>query len=348
MIRVGKFLALMSLFHLGSSGCATVLVERTAQAYFEQGAQWGQKLRGQNFSHKRKAATNLDPNYIQIVCLSVTQRLLSPDRAQKILRDNNITRNDIDIDFVYALYRDGSLDYFNVHNDLKTALKKGFREGYTERTADLVLGPHLAVAAACIGKRTALDFIDVIETFESEWTRAIRETMNTFIVLISEGSQTDRSRFIKEFVDVYNPKYLDTREKLCRGKQLPLLSEGGTHVGYEDSGALDIPKTNALKVGLYGHVFVVMGDELGRRYSTNLISRSELIDLLRRARPALMEHQDRHQEFLCKFIDSFMKQNPAVEPVVLTRILDEAGYKARADCTRHLRKRQQTARSRCE
>jgi hypothetical protein len=54
-------------------------------------------------------------------------------------------------------------------------------------------------------------------------------------------------------------------------------------------GALDIPAPESLKAEIYQQTFKVMGDEWGRRFSTNLIKRDELVDLLRRSKTALQE-----------------------------------------------------------
>jgi len=107
-----------------------------------------------------------------------------------------------------------------------------------------------------------------------------------FITLISEGSQADREKFIKEFIDVYNEKYASTQKMLKKGGFITQTSEGGTllHIDYSKGktlGALDIPEPKILQKEIYHQAFKVMGDELGRRFSTNLIKRPDLVDLLR-------------------------------------------------------------------
>jgi hypothetical protein len=57
---------------------------------------------------------------------------------------------------------EGGLDFFWIHADLKDAFKKGYRMGYQDRTADLVLGPYLTEAAAMIGGNSASNFVEVV------------------------------------------------------------------------------------------------------------------------------------------------------------------------------------------
>jgi len=69
---------------------------------------------------------------------------------------------------------EGSLDFFWVRSDLKDAFKKGYRLGYQDRTADLVLGPYLTEAAAKIGGDSACNFVFVVSTFENSWADGLR------------------------------------------------------------------------------------------------------------------------------------------------------------------------------
>lgn len=187
-----------------------------------------------------------------------------------------------------------TLDYFWVHSDLKHAFVKGYRLGYQERTADLVLGPNLTAAAAYIGKLTAEDFVKTVVTFEEGWAKTVKKAIDVFIALISEGSQADRERFIAEFTVNYKGKYENTQQILKSGMVVTQVSQGGTMLYLDYSkgktlGALDIPSPDSLKTEIYHQTFKVMGDEWGRRFSTNLIKRDELIDLLRRSKTALEE-----------------------------------------------------------
>lgn len=198
----------------------------------------------------------------------------------------------LDEPFIKALIDSNDLDFFWVHADLKNAFVKGYRFGYQDRTADLVLGPNITEAAARIGGSTARRFIEVINVFEREWAETLNRAIHVFITLISEGSQADREKFIKKFTDEYAVKYYETQEKLRAGGFIALTSEGGTmlHIDATKTLALlDIPKPETLKAEIYHQTFKVMGDELGKRFSHNLIKRDELVDLLRRSKTALQE-----------------------------------------------------------
>lgn len=196
--------------------------------------------------------------------------------------------------FVSALISRENIDYFNVHSDLKDAFKKGFRLGFEDRIADLVLGPHLSKAAERIGFDTSSRFVNVITVFEEGWASTLKNAVEVFIVLISEGSQADREAFIRQFTSIYTDKFNKTEEILKGRKFMAQVSDGGTllYLDYSKGktlGALEIPRPAALKSEIYRQTFKVMGDEWGRRYRNNLIKREELIDLLRRMRPALQE-----------------------------------------------------------
>lgn len=217
-------------------------------------------------------------------------------------------------EFVTNLKDADKIDYFNVHSDLKEAFQKGFRLGFEDRIADLVLGPHLTAAAGQIGYDTSKQFVDVINAFENGWAGNIRHAIDVFIVLISEGSQADRETFIINFTDTYNEKWKTTQEILNSRGIMTQVSEGGTMLYLDYSkgktlGALDIPQPEALKTEIYHQTFKVMGDEWGRRLSTNLIKRDELIDLLRRSKTALEEVKPGLAGNLGIIRDAFIKKD---------------------------------------
>ncbi|MFA6973118.1 MAG: hypothetical protein WC238_00065 [Parcubacteria group bacterium] len=206
----------------------------------------------------------------------------------------NLKPGQLNNEFVEGLKDANKIDYFNAHSDLKESFKKGFRIGFEDRVADLVLGPHLTAAAGRIGYETSNKFVGHIEAFESGWAGDIRNAINVFIVLISEGSQADRETFIKNFTDNYRKKYDSTQAILHSGGIMTQRSEGGTMLFLDYSkgktlGALDIPDPEALKKEIYHQTFKVMGDESGKKLSTNLIRRDDLIELLRRSKTALEE-----------------------------------------------------------
>ena len=194
--------------------------------------------------------------------------------------------------FINSLTEPDNLDFFWVHADLKDAFKKGYRIGYQDRTADLVLGPYLTAAAALIGDKTAKRFVAVVEEFESGWAQTVGRAVNVFITLISEGSQADREKFIANFVQIYDEKYKRTQVALRAGGFVQQTSEGGTTMfidARKTLAVLNIPSTDTLKTEIYRQTFNVMGDEWGRRFSHNLIKRDELVDLLRRSKTAFQE-----------------------------------------------------------
>jgi len=202
--------------------------------------------------------------------------------------------------FVAYLISEKELYYFGVHSELKEAFKKGFRQGYQERTADLVLGPHLQMAAGLIGKNTATSFVDVINAFEKGWKDTLDNAVKVFITLIAEGSQADREEFIKNFVSIYGKKYADNREiiaQAAQGKTVPLTADSGMELYLDPKKTqctLNIPSDTSLKVEIYKQTFREMGYEMGDRYAHNLISRNDLVDWLRRSRTALNMDQGDH------------------------------------------------------
>ncbi len=156
-----------------------------------------------------------------------------------------------DLSFVKALIDRKNLDFFWIHSDLKEAFKKGYRMGYEDRTADLVLGPHLEQAAIDIGHSISTEFVRVIERFEKDWIETLRKAIDVFIVLIAEGSQADREGFIEEFNAIYSNKYNATQALLISGGFMAQMSEGGTAL-YIDmtkvKAVLDIPSPKSLKI----------------------------------------------------------------------------------------------------
>ncbi len=237
--------------------------------------------------------------------------------------------NQLDEPLVQALMDSDKLSFFWVHSDLKVAFVKGYRFGYQERTADLVLGPNITEAAARIGGVMAKQFVGVINAFEAGWAETLNRAIQVFITLISEGSQADREKFIQQFVNEYSVKYRDTQEKLKRGGFITQQSEGGTLLYIDASktlSVLDIPKPETIKTEIYHQTFKVMGDEWGRRFSHNLIKRDELIDLLRRSRTALNEVSPHLQGNLIIIQDSFINAYGTDANYVFNGLIKDAGF----------------------
>jgi hypothetical protein len=276
-------------------------ITKTVKTYEDEGIKWG-RLHWNNGNQKR-----LEPNSIHM-------------------------------DFVIQLAERKGLDYFWIHSELKDAFRKGYRIGYQDRTADLVLGPNVSAAAEYIGDRVGNRFVKAIEDFESAWAGAVMESIDVFITLISEGSQVDREQFISKFTEIYFKKYQKTQKLLREGESLSKISDGGTLLQLDYSqgklmGALNIPPVESLKAQLYDQTFIVMGDELGRRFSNNLIKRPDLIDLLRRSKTALQESPiklastERRLERNLKIIyRSFVPQYGTDGDNVFRGLIKEAGY----------------------
>jgi hypothetical protein len=246
-------------------------------------------------------------------------------KALKGMRPND----PVNQEFVNRLIDPSDIDFFNVHSDLKEAFKKGFRMGFEDRTADLVLGPHLTAAAGRVGQDTSARFVRVITDFEIGWAATLKYAVDVFIVLISEGSQADRETFIYNFMLVYGDKYNSTQAILKGKNVVTQMSEGGTMLYLDYSrgkvlGALDIPSAMALKTEIYRQTFKVMGDEWGRRFSTNLIKRDELIDLLRRCKTAFNEVPGNNLGIV---YDSFIQSYGTDAANVFLELIKAAGYK---------------------
>ncbi|MEW6740339.1 MAG: hypothetical protein AB1325_10615 [Nitrospirota bacterium] len=241
------------------------------------------------------------------------------------------TKEILDERFVEALIDENNLDYFWVHADLKDAFVKGYRLGYQDRTADLVLGPHLNKAAATIGNVTGKRFVKVIQDFEEGWAKTLKRAIDVFITLIAEGSQKDRENFIARFVDEYSAKYHKTQKMLKEGALMTQVSEGGTLLVLDYSkgktlGALDIPDPKILKKEIYHQTFTVMGDELGRRFSTNLIKRPDLVDLLRRSKTAFDEVEPKLAGNMGFVEAAFINSYGADAENVFRGLIKDAGY----------------------
>ncbi len=243
------------------------------------------------------------------------------------LREANVTPGKLHLHLIDTLIGQ-NLDYFNVHEELKDAFKKGFRIGYEDRIADLVLGPHIKNAAGRIGKRTGTDFVTVTENFEDGWKQTFNDAVRVFIVLIAEGSQADREYFISQFDEVYAAKYHKTEKIKADGGFRKLLSQGGTILFLNvktTSAALDIPSPTSLEGEIYKQAFTAMGDEWGKRLSNNLIKRSDLIELLRRTKAALKEKGD-FNENLGIVRNSFENSYGTDAGEIFAGLIREAGY----------------------
>lgn len=326
--RTVRFVLIAGLvfFLTGCAGLTNSLnfsptMEKTQVAYEKEGLKWGKDLKDRKIS----PSTNISDDYTKLVCNYVTQRDFEKIPTDEFFKKNNLTIEKIDPNLVYLLY--GPAEYFNVHSELKESFKKGFRLGYEDRIADLVLGPHLTVTAACIGMNTSQNFVTVVNNFEDGWTDTLRKAVDTFIVLISEGSQADREKFIAYFESIYSSKWDDT-EKKKRGGSMQQVTAGGTllFIDMSKEGAsavMDIPRPEDLKKELYTQAFIVMGDEWGRRYATNLVRRDELVDLLRRVKPVLSETGSPRENL--RIIQDAFNEQYRVDQGAIRSMISEAG-----------------------
>ena len=107
------------------------------------------------------------------------------------------------------------------------------------------------------------------------------------------------------------------------------VSEGGTMLHIDASktlAVLDIPKPDTLKTEIYRQTFKVMGDEWGRRYSTNLIKRGDLVELFRKSKTALQEVSPGLSGNLNIVKEAFIKSYGTDAQNVFSGLVKEAGY----------------------
>lgn len=67
-------------------------------------------------------------------------------------RTESIKPGDIDDKFVIELASKTGVDFFGINADMKEAFVKGYRSGYQDKTADLVLEQHFNVAKTRMAK----------------------------------------------------------------------------------------------------------------------------------------------------------------------------------------------------
>lgn len=246
--------------------------ERSTIEFEKQGKHWGEKQ-----SRDQRKPTDISDisNVKHAPAIDVSQC------AQRYIG--------IDETFVQALIDKSDIDYFPSNTDWKEAFIKGYKQGFKDRTADLVLGPHLTVAAACIGNATGLKLTNVINSFSRDWEDTLTGVINTFITLVQEGSQSDREAFIAAFRTNYTAKYNEETEK--SSSSIRTRSDGGTvlYLDPKTLGVLNLSSPDSLSAEVYHKIFQVMGDEWGRRYKAGTIKREELIALLRASKTAFME-----------------------------------------------------------
>lgn len=247
--------------------------------------------------------------------------------GKKLASDKVRPDSQLNEDFIKELYSSNRIDYFNIHPELKEAFKKGFRIGYQDRIADLVLGPHIREAAGRVGRNTSNHMVQSIEEFDSGWEQTLNRAIDVFVVLISEGSQADRDLFIKSFNDKYTEKYAAIQNKQSPANREIHMTEGGTrYILPTDLIALRMPSPETITKRFYSQSFVAMGDEWGRRYGTNLVKRYELVDMLRRCKPALDEGE-RLDKNINYVFTAFSRSYGADSKEVFQGIMKEAGFK---------------------
>lgn len=331
------------------------IIERDVTAYQKAGRDWGELLAKE--PGKIVASTDLSKDvslhYVRTLFVAdeLTYYGLVGDGARTDewyatmkelgFYDGADEINPKSLGLVAALVRKDNygLNIFGVNTELQEAFKKGFREGYKERTADLVLGPHLEKAGGVIGEISALGFVSVINTFENGWAYMLRDSVDVFIRMIAEGSQADREKFIKTFIAAYKLKFENNKGVFAAGTDSQVVTEGGSIVYLDPNktrSTMRIPSDNDLKVAIYTQAFIAMGSEMGRRYSHNLIPRGELIEWLRRSKTALNMDRGDIDQFEVKknlrvLATSFCNAYVTDAQSVFEDLAREAGYKSPFD-----------------
>ncbi|SDU67991.1 hypothetical protein [Desulfobacula phenolica] len=246
---------------------------KTVEAYERAGNDWGARLRSQNFKPKQ-----IDNDFVEF--------LISGKRPDSDPKGDWRTSN----------------YYFTVHLSLKKAFQEGFRKGFQDREADLVLGPHIEVAAGRIGKRNSEFFADDVSkyvqdqiNYQYRFKKALDNSVAIFKELIAEGSPADRDKFKESFLSYYTAEveeYLKRSNFYTSDKTSYInLDFNKGQIG-EYEGKLYISKfgiLTALEMWdlLYKKSLYMVGLEMGQTLSHNLITRSELLEWLRRTRTAL-------------------------------------------------------------
>lgn len=239
-----------------------------------------------------------------------------------LLKDKSIKPGDLSKDFVRRI---NEIDYFQVHSELKDAFKKGFRIGYEDRIADLILGPHIRAAAGDVGVITSGKIVTLVDEFDKSWDATLKRVIDVFIVLVSEGSKADRDLFIQKFNEGYLTKYNQFVAQNTPGFTKQGTTEGGTtYTLPKELAALIMPEPDVIKMEIYHKAFSVMGDEWGRRYSTNLVRREELIDMMRRCKPAMDEVSGDNVKLI---FTAFAKSYGTDGDDIIKSIAKDAGFK---------------------
>lgn len=268
-----------------------------------------------------------------------------------------------------------SFEYFNIHRDMKKSFQHGFRQGYGERNADLVLGVNLKEAARLKALDSAILLMDVYREkvisdalatsqFKREWRRILTETLHTFEEITAEGSPAESMAFLESFPSEYNKELeallfcLDPKnrnitcdlrptsrhtEVLTQDDIHKLLYEGYTtredmkkvlgkdmlyrtvniHINDEknhentffqfnksindnQASPLMISDSNVQNSVLSGGGIVeqinkvswlFVGQEMGRKFNHNLITRHDLVEWIKRAR-SIMESKSGENYYL--------------------------------------------------
>jgi hypothetical protein len=180
----------------------------TLESFDKLGNYWGSRLKDENVTVGR-----INNNFVWFL---LTEDVLEPG-------------TEMDINQNQGFYEETeSSYYFGKHFALKDSFHKGFRMGYTDRNADMVLGPHITEAAKYLGFRNATGFVnqiralnerqrrqldeidgiikkyDITDTTEQLFEDTINSSIELFKELIAEGSPADRDRFKQQFTQDYD------------------------------------------------------------------------------------------------------------------------------------------------
>lgn len=180
----------------------------TLESFEKLGDYWGRRLKVENAT-----VGGISNNFVWFL---LTEDVLEPGTEMDINQNKDFYKET------------ESSYYFGKHFALKDSFHKGFRMGYTDRNADMVLGPHITEAAKYLGFRNATGFVNQIralnerqrrqldeidgiirkynitDTTEQLFEDTVKSSIELFKELIAEGSPADRDGFKQQFTQDYD------------------------------------------------------------------------------------------------------------------------------------------------
>ncbi|MBU1054255.1 MAG: hypothetical protein KKC46_10545 [Proteobacteria bacterium] len=281
---------------------------KTVEAYERAGNDWGEKLRLENYKPKQ-----INNPFVEF--------LISGRRPDSDPKGDWRTSN----------------YYFTVHLSLKKAFQDGFRKGFQDREADLVLGPHIEVAAGKIGKRNSEFFAEDVTkyvqdqmNYQSRFKKALDNSVAIFKELIAEGSPADREKFKTSFISYYQNEvdnYLKSTNFYTANKSQYInldFNKGqiGEYEGKLYTSIFGVLTAEEMWSLLYKKSLHMVGLEMGQTLSHNLITRSELLEWLRRTRTALRNSSIKQEISIIEsgFVEEYGRNGKSVFDSMLREI----------------------------